>query len=105
MVQIMGNGFLFLLVMVAAIVTAAEGEIKRNNHNKQMQSGAPLNVLEFLNNRRWQGIHGLLSSAIKRHVAGYYLLSAKGLYPEIIIPSFSSLIIYIELVSDTPFTI
>jgi hypothetical protein len=50
----MGNGFLFLLVMVAtvsAIVTAAEGEIKRNNH-KHMQPGAPLNVQEFLNNRR-----------------------------------------------------
>jgi len=41
MVQIMGNGYLFLLVMVAAvstIVTAAEGTIKRNNHNKHMQS-------------------------------------------------------------------
>jgi hypothetical protein len=69
MVQIMGNGFLFLLVMVATvsvIVTAAEGEIKRNNH-KHMQPGAPLNVQEFLNNRRWQGIHGLLSSAIYGH--------------------------------------
>jgi hypothetical protein len=65
MVRIMGNGFLFLLVMVAtvsAIVTAAEGEIKRNNH-KHMQPGAPLNVQEFLNNRRWQGIRGLLASA------------------------------------------
>ncbi len=41
MVQIMGNGYLFLLVIVAAvstIVTAAERAIKRNNHNKHMQS-------------------------------------------------------------------
>jgi hypothetical protein len=36
-VQIMGNGYLSLLVMVSAIVTAAEGAIKRNNH-KHMQS-------------------------------------------------------------------
>ncbi len=38
MVQIMGNGYLSLLVMVSAIVTAAKGAIKRKNHNKHMQS-------------------------------------------------------------------
>jgi hypothetical protein len=43
--------------------------------------------------------------AIKRHAAGYFLLSAKDLYLEAIILSFSYLIIDIELVSDTPFTI
>jgi hypothetical protein len=32
----MGNGFLFLLVMVSAVVTAAKN--KRKNHNNLMQS-------------------------------------------------------------------
>ncbi len=47
MVQIMVNGYLSLLVMVAAvsaIVTAAEGAIKRNNHNKHMQSDTAIRL-------------------------------------------------------------
>jgi hypothetical protein len=52
-----------------------------------------------------QGRPDCLLRAIKRHAAGYFLLSAKGLYPEVIIPSFSCLIIDIELVGDTPFAI
>jgi ABC-type transport system involved in cytochrome c biogenesis ATPase subunit len=43
-VQIMGNGYLSLLAMVAAIVTAAEGAIKRNNHNKHMQSDTAIRL-------------------------------------------------------------
>lgn len=44
MVQIMGNGYLSLLVMVSAtvtaIVTAAEGVIKRNNYKHMLSDTA-----------------------------------------------------------------